>query len=294
MKCIAPMRLLKNVDLVKNPQGIEVPCGQCMPCRIARRDAWALRLMHESLYWDSCIFLTLTYDEDHKPKNGSLVPNDLTKFFKRLRKAIGKRKIKYFACGDYGDEKDRPHYHVILFGLDFLSEEDRKIIKSCWDLCDWNQLGNKPFGNVTPSSIRYVLKYVESKVVGKESKYAYDEYDILPTYAVMSKGIGKKWIEDNIEKVKKDLVCYATGRKYSIPRYYRKISDIPNEDIVLHGINRESKEVQELTGYYLTRDEAYMNFMPDDVLRLEEKMKSRALQGNDNIEARIKINSRKK
>lgn len=265
-----------------------------MPCRIARREAWALRLMHESLYWDSCIFITLTYDDDHLPENNSLVPNDLTKFFKRLRKAIGKRKIKYFACGDYGEKNFRPHYHIILFGMDFCNEEDRNTIKDCWTLCDWNMLGNKPFGNVTPQSIRYVLKYVESKVIGKESVYAYDQNNLLPPYAVMSKGIGRNWIDDNYEKVKEDLVCYALGRSHPVPRYYRKVQDLPTEDFVLYGIDKESRKVESLTGYYLTRDDAYMCLMPDEVVKIEEEIKREALQVKDNIEARIKNNARKR
>ena len=90
-----------------------------------------MRVVHESYYWDSCIFLTLTYDDDHLPPNGSLVKSDLQKFFKRLRKNSGK-KMAYFACGEYGEQTARCHYHVILFGLDFLSKSDRDMIKLCW------------------------------------------------------------------------------------------------------------------------------------------------------------------
>lgn len=294
MKCVKPSRIFKNLDPEKFPQGLEVPCGQCMPCRVARREEWALRLMHESLFWDSAMFFTLTYDEDHLPKNGTLVPNDLTKFFKRLRKAIGKRKVKYFACGDYGGKFDRPHYHVLMFGLDFLNELDRETVKSCWKKCNWDMLGKAPFGDVTPSSIRYVVRYIESKVIGKEANYAYDENDILPTYAVMSKGIGKDFAIKNNKQLVEDLKCNALGYTYSIPRYYRKITDIPVDDLRLHGRDNEIKKVKKLTGKELTRDEAYMNLAPDEVVKIEEAVKMSNCQNELNINARILLKERNK
>lgn len=287
------MRLLKGIDLVKFPQGLEVPCGQCMPCRIARREEWSLRLMHESLFWDSCIFVTLTYDNDHLPKNGSLVPNDLTKFFKRLRKRIGDRKLKYFACGDYGGKFDRPHYHILLFGMDFLKPDDREIIKDCWKLCDWNMLGKSPFGDVTPQSIRYVCKYIEDKVIGKEAKYAYDENGILRTYAVMSKGIGRTYAQENYKKILKELQCDVNGRSYPIPRYYRKILDLPMDDLLDYGKDRESKQVESVVGVRITRDEAYMILKPDEVVKIEEEFKRSNRQHDANIRAKIKLNERK-
>ena len=292
MICTNPRRIFKNLDLDKYPQGIEVPCGQCMNCRVKKRDEWSLRIMHESLYWDSCIFLTLTYDDEHLPKNGSLLPNDLTKFFKRLRKSIGNRKIKYFACGDYG-KKERPHYHIIMFGMDFLNPDDIDIIKSCWNLCDWNMLGRLPFGNVTPQSIRYVCRYIESKVLGKESYYAYDLHNILPTYAVMSKGIGKNYAIDNNSKIIKELKCTALGKTYGIPRYYRKITDIPIEDIKEYGKVREIKIVEKITGNVLTREQAYNELNKDEIIKIEDAIKESNKQIELNTQSIIDIKNRK-
>ena len=89
-------------------------------CRIALSREWATRVLHESDYWDHSCFTTLTYNNEHLPKDGSLHKDELQKFFKRLRKYLGDRKMKYFACGEYGDEGHRPHYHAILFGIDYL------------------------------------------------------------------------------------------------------------------------------------------------------------------------------
>ena len=60
-------------------------------------------------------YITLTYNDDHLPANGSLQPRDLQLFWKRLRKARTPG-IRYYACGEYGDQTARPHYHAIIFG----------------------------------------------------------------------------------------------------------------------------------------------------------------------------------
>jgi len=96
-----------------------LPCGRCIGCRLERSRQWAVRMMHEaSLHQDNC-FITLTYDNEHLPKNASLVKRDFQLFMKRLRKAYPAVRIRFFHCGEYGEQYGRPHYHAILFGFDF-------------------------------------------------------------------------------------------------------------------------------------------------------------------------------
>lgn len=99
---------------------VDVPCGKCVKCRLKKSAEWAMRCMHEASLHDSNYFLTLTYDEDHYPLNGSLVRDEIPKFIKRLRRRLdylGKPKIRVYYCGEYGDSTNRPHYHAIVFGL---------------------------------------------------------------------------------------------------------------------------------------------------------------------------------
>jgi len=125
MQCTNPVRLFrvrtkfgyKQINPSEYPDGLLVPCGKCMHCRVAKRREWSLRMLHELDEHEDSIFITLTYDEDNVPENMSLRKADLQKFFKRLRKALGDRTIKYFACGEYGDKTERLHYHSIIFGL---------------------------------------------------------------------------------------------------------------------------------------------------------------------------------
>nr|DAK00873.1 MAG TPA: Replication associated protein [Microviridae sp.] len=121
----------------------EIPCGQCLDCRIAHSKEWAVRCMLESKYHDNNWFVTLTYDEYNLPRkeficpeNGLymqipyLVKSDVQKFLKRLRKRLygsSKGELRYFLCGEYGDTTYRPHFHLILYGL---SLKDLVLYKS--------------------------------------------------------------------------------------------------------------------------------------------------------------------
>ena len=51
---------------------ITLPCGQCIGCRLEYSRQWAIRCMHEASMYDDNCFITLTYDNDHLPSDGSL------------------------------------------------------------------------------------------------------------------------------------------------------------------------------------------------------------------------------
>ena len=138
MQCTKPITLLKNVDRKKFPDGLEVPCGKCLQCRIAKRKEWAMRCLHEMDNWDNALFITLTYNDKSLPENSTLQKKEFQNFLKRVRIQLGERKIKYFACGEYGEEKERPHYHAIIFGMS-LNEDDKEVIRKAWPYCDWKK-----------------------------------------------------------------------------------------------------------------------------------------------------------
>ncbi|AXL14883.1 replication initiator protein [Microviridae sp.] len=105
MKCGYPVDIGGNLH----------PCGRCMPCRINTKRMWTGRIIGESVaYKNNSTFLTMTYDEEHKPKDNSLSFRDLQGYLKRLRSgSLGE--LRYFAVGEYGDKTARPHYHAIIF-----------------------------------------------------------------------------------------------------------------------------------------------------------------------------------
>ena len=209
MTCTSPFRLKQKDGYV-----VELPCGHCMACRIARSREWASRIIHEMVYYDKTVFITLTYNNENLPANLSLSKDELQRFFKRLRKSISPRKIRYFACGEYGDQHDRPHYHAIIFGLG-LSESDTLSIQSAWDM------GFTYSGTVTFNSARYVAGYVLKKYNGKVAEIVYDGKQA--PFCLMSKGIGKQFVIDNSQYLSEHAGFTVQGSPVGLPRYYKEL-----------------------------------------------------------------------
>lgn len=136
--------------------GVPFPCGQCLPCRINRRRVWTLRLMLEGLNHAESSFVTLTYAPEFLPDNGSLIKKHVQGFLKRLRKSLEPQKIRYFACGEYGEISQRPHYHLIIFGLPPHMEQ---FITRAWTF------GLVHVGSFSMDSAQYVAGYVTKKIV---------------------------------------------------------------------------------------------------------------------------------
>lgn len=204
---------------------IDIPCGQCLACRLERARQWAVRCTHEASLYEENSFITLTYDDKNLPKNGSLEICHFQKFMKRLRRQNEGKKIRYFHAGEYGSETRRPHYHALLFNHTF---EDKKLF-SCRDdikvytsetLSGLWPYGFSTIGDVTYDSAGYVARYNLKKITGKNSKEFYGEKK--PEYCTMSRrdGIGKGWYA----KYKSD--CYPNDRIFvngaycKPPKYY--------------------------------------------------------------------------
>lgn len=209
------MQCFKPFQVVNQGRIMEVPCGHCLGCRVAYSREWASRLLTELPYWDSASFVTLTYDEDTLPIYATLFKEDLVLFFKKLRKKLSadKRKCKYYASGEYGDKKNRPHYHSVIFGV---SPSEKDLIELCWNM------GRVEMGTVTYDSCRYVAQYVDKKYWGLKSFEEYFKTSRLPPFQICSQGFGLQFLNDNIEQLKNDLEYVVGGQKQSLPRYYIK------------------------------------------------------------------------
>lgn len=156
--------------------------------------------MHEAAMHDENSFLTLTYDDLHIPPNQSLVLSDFQDFMKRLRKSIEPRKVRYYHCGEYGEENKRPHYHALLFGY---SSPDRKFFSGkgsnrVFTSDSMQRLWPHGFvveGEVTFESAAYVARYVMKKITGEKAEAHYAGR--TPEYVTMSRrpGIGSGWFE---------------------------------------------------------------------------------------------------
>lgn len=201
-----------------------------MPCRINRRRMWTHRIILEGLCHVQSSFVTLTYSDEHLPRleNGlaTLRSRDLVLFLKRLRKGmdacqsaleVGERKkVRYFAVGEYGDLSLRPHYHLALFGwphcrkgVSFFDQRYLRCCASCNQIMDAWGLGHVQVGMLTVDSAGYIAGYVTKKMTRKNDERLHGRE---PEFARMSRvpGIGADalWeVSDGL--LKYDLVAPA-------------------------------------------------------------------------------------
>ncbi|MDD9911697.1 MAG: hypothetical protein OXQ96_01445 [Alphaproteobacteria bacterium] len=116
-------------------------------------------------------FITLTYDSENCPKDGSLQREDVQKFFKKLRKAYVANPLRFFAVGEYGDNTWRPHYHLAVFGYPschFGRSRYAQGVKDCCPACDlvrdkW-KFGHVDLGTLTQDSAQYIAGYCTKKL----------------------------------------------------------------------------------------------------------------------------------
>lgn len=159
----------KSLDEDERLRMTPFPCGKCLPCKINKSRIWKFRNILEEMYTPFSYFITLTYNDERIPKsNGkyNLEPSHLQSYFKRLRRNTD-ISFRYFSVGEYGNDGDRdwnPHYHILLYSQESLSEEQ---IEKAWSIHGVSN-GFIKVGTVEKGSISYVVGYVIKKLTGKE------------------------------------------------------------------------------------------------------------------------------
>ena len=287
MQCTNPVRLM-HLDKAVYPEGLLVPCGKCLSCRIAKRREWQLRMLHELACHDDAVFVTMTYDDNHLPENSSLSVSDLQKFFKRLRKELKKigRSIRYYACGEYGDRFGRPHYHAIIYGLS-LRPEDKMVIRAKWPM------GLVHFGTAEPNSIGYVAQYIDKKFTGDMAKQEYDDKGRQPVFKVCSLGIGKDFMFDHATQLIEMGKCTVKGKYVSLPRYYVNKLDMDKEVFKALAKQKAAEDYADATGLELDPDVAYHVRPADEYTKYARKQAETRKQKDLNLKAKSSLRSRK-
>lgn len=223
-----------------------LPCGQCTGCRLERSRQWAVRIMHESqLHTQNC-FITLTFTEEalqarENPK--SLDKREFQLFMKRLRKHFKDSKLRYYMCGEYGETLKRPHYHAIIFNLDFSDKQlfkiqDGKRYYTSQILSKLWPYGFNVITDVNFDTAAYVARYIMKKHLGKNAWKNYYEYSDengelighrIPEYTTMSRrsGIGKDWLDKYLRDVYPHDRVFVKGKGYfKPPKYYDTLYEV--------------------------------------------------------------------
>jgi hypothetical protein len=253
MKCTKPLFAYfdKKKQVVFNKpyafaKGFNLPCGQCLECKLKRTHQWAVRCVHEAQMHEENCFITLTFNDYELVMRDqvSIDVKDFQNFMKKLRNSTFK-KIRFFHCGEYGEKFMRPHYHAILFGYDFPDKilfadkgKNHKIYTS-QKLQELWPYGFSTVGDVTFDSAAYVARYTTKKINGDLAEDHYKTEDgrtLTPEYCTMSRGnnlptsdprhtrgIGYTWFKKYQSDVYPHDYCEIDGKKIPPPRYYDEL-----------------------------------------------------------------------
>lgn len=153
--------------------GIPAGCGTCIACRARKAKSWGVRLQLEMAQHAESLFVTLTYDVENLPAEGSLYKKQLSEYLKRVRSRIHHsfgRKLRFFGCGEYGTRTGRAHYHVLLFGVGMWAH---RHVAEAW-----------PFGfshikPADPGAGMYVAGYVVKKLTAQQREGREPEFLLM-------------------------------------------------------------------------------------------------------------------
>ncbi|UPW41049.1 replication initiator protein [Sigmofec virus UA08Rod_5667] len=292
-------------QLAREGRVLQLPCGQCIGCRLEYSRQWANRCLLEKSYHDSSFFVTLTYDDAHVPKTFSvdeetgevlspamtLRSRHLQLFLKLVRRHFPDDNIRFFGCGEYGTYSLRPHYHLILFGLhlnDLVTYSKSPLgfqyfnsesLSRCWiDGQTGESRGYVVVGDVSWDSCAYVARYLLKKQKGATAEI-YKKLNIEPEFSRMSRkpGIGRQFYDDHPEIWRFNQINLkgdSGGRSFPHPLYLRRLFEIDDpfgafELSEKRKLNAISKNILKST---LTDNDYY------DILKIEEESKQRRLK----------------
>lgn len=213
--------------------------------------------MHEASLWDDNCFITLTYRPECLPPGRTLVVKHFQRFMKRLRKYFEPKVIRFYQCGEYGEEcincaknrkeckcskfiktLGRPHYHAILFNLDF---EDKILWRTIrgnpiYTSHTLGKIWGQGFVTTTDVSFQsaaYVARYILKKQTGDFAKPRYELIDPETgevttrhaEYTTMSRnpGVGAGWFKKFQSDVFPEDFIVHEGKRYKTPRFYDKL-----------------------------------------------------------------------
>lgn len=277
MQCVKPLTAFrtKHGEIVftelhrhGDSQPLDLPCGQCVGCKLERSRQWAVRCMHEKQMHEESVYITLTLDDYNLARlmpDASLVYRPFQLFIKRLRRKYSGKKIRFYMCGEYGERLQRPHYHAILFGIDFKD-------KSAWQRNDQgDQLyrsssleqlwpyGHVTLGDVTFKSAAYVARYIIKKINGQLAQSHYTVTDLETgeikqkkaefTHMSLRPGIGATWLQKFLSDVYPHGKVVVNAKQAGAPKYYDRKYKEWNPDAF-----RELQE-QRLQDAYAKRDD---------------------------------------
>jgi hypothetical protein len=225
---------------------VDVPCGQCIGCRIAKADALATRLVCESWSHSVSFCATLTYADDFVPALGSLSRRHVVLFLKRLRERLWREhrlRIRFHVLGEYSPDAQRPHYHLSVFGWwphDAVRRRSSRAGGALFESAMLSELwgmGYVNFQPMTPAAARYVGGYYSDKLtgqLGRDSLVVRDARGVVvgereQSFQVGSRrpGLGALFFDRYGAQLMRDGFVVIDGKQKRLPEYFlRRAADV--------------------------------------------------------------------
>jgi len=256
-------------------------------------------------------------DREARCEEGSICQRDFQLFMKSLRKRFkgyepipgtNRFPIRYFHCGEYGSQLQRPHHHAILFNFNFpdrvlwkrgpnVSSTARnggqaynlyrsKILEELWPH------GFSTIGQVTWQSAAYVARYVTKKINGDEAAIHYlsghpdldtgECFYIEPEYISMSRmpGIGAYWFNKyGPKQYEKDYITHE-GKSFPIPEFYDRMFQIQAPERMIE-LKRERRKRAIALEAPTIKERNQRLFAKDKILNQRFKKLMRSIENND-------------
>lgn len=211
-----------------------IPCGYCLNCRIDKRNWLEDACNDEYKHYGYAAFVTFTYDNSTLPWSYDLATSDLVptlrykdfqNFIKRFRRTCDyhnlwnnttcRRDFKLLCVGEYGDEFNRPHWHVLFFGLDYQACE--KQFLSSW------KNGLIESDPILKGGIRYVLKYLDKQYISKKKWIETHGSDYERPTMRHSTGLGHHLLLSQLDDIKNNNYSYKArhNTRRPLPTYWK-------------------------------------------------------------------------
>lgn len=165
-----------NPQTITTPQGVKVvvSCQRCFECIRKRKLDWQIRIASEVYASDVSFFSLISYNDDFLPDPDLPDKGAIQRLVKSLRSRLERNffamkkdfnkpiSLKYFIVSEYGEERNRLHYHAIFMinNVDYI-------------LCNrifWKELLENTWGkgfcsafDLQPCNIAYVTKYIQKE-----------------------------------------------------------------------------------------------------------------------------------
>lgn len=192
-------RGIDEIKTIYKDDLIEIPCGKCEECKENQKKEISIRALKAFENEKNIYFITLTFKDDKTAEKAEENPKQF--LIENLK--IDKN-TKYLASFEHGEKTKRAHYHIIC-----QINDTTEIYQQTWKR--WRH-GFSMVEIATPETFFYTANYTTKK------KFNTDKI-------LFSRSLGKSEFLTELERKPNIEYYFYKGRKYALPRYFKKLKE---------------------------------------------------------------------